>query len=69
MLKAQVEFSKLIEQQTVSEQRKQIAEARLNSLLYREPESPLGTPEELKPPISHIRWLSSMKPRSQIIRS
>jgi len=49
VLKAQVEFSKLIEQQTVLEQRKQIAEARLNSLLYREPESPVGTPEELKP--------------------
>ncbi|HET9787711.1 MAG TPA: TolC family protein [Pyrinomonadaceae bacterium] len=49
VLKAQVEFSKLIEQQTVLEQRKQIAESRLNSLLYREPESPLETPEELKP--------------------
>ena len=49
VLKAQVEFSKLLEQQTVLEQRKQVAEARLNSLLYRETESPLGTPEELKP--------------------
>lgn len=49
VLKAQVEFSKLIEQQTMLEQRKQIAEARLNSLLYREPESPLGVPDELKP--------------------
>lgn len=49
VLKAQVEFSKLIEQQTVLEQRKQVAEARLNSLLYREPESPVGTPDELKP--------------------
>ena len=49
VLKAQVEFSKLIEQQTILEQRKQIAEARLNSLLYREPESPVGIPEELKP--------------------
>lgn len=49
VLKAQVEFSKLIEQQTMLEQRKQIAEARLNSLLYREPESPLGIPEELRP--------------------
>jgi len=49
VLKAQVEFSKLIEQQTVLEQRKQLAEARLNSLLYREPESPVGTPDELKP--------------------
>ena len=49
VLKAQVEFSKLIEQQTMLEQRKQVAEARLNSLLYREPESPVGTPDELKP--------------------
>ena len=49
VLKAQVEFSKLIEQQTVLEQRKQIAEARLNSLLYREPESPVGPTDELKP--------------------
>lgn len=49
VLKAQVEFSKLIEQQTMLDQRKQIAEARLNSLLYREPESPVGSPEELKP--------------------
>ena len=49
VLKAQVEFSKLIEQETMLEQRKHIAEARLNSLLYREPESPVPTPEELKP--------------------
>lgn len=49
VLKAQVEFSKLIEQQTMLEQRKQVAEARVNSLLYREPESPVGTPDELKP--------------------
>lgn len=49
VLKAQVEFSKLIEQQTVLEQRRQIAEARLNSLLYRESDSPLTIVEELKP--------------------
>ena len=49
VLKAQVEFSKLLEQQTMLEQRKQVAEARLNSLLYRESDSPLGVPEELKP--------------------
>lgn len=49
VLKAQVEFSKLLEQQTILEQRRQIAEARLNSLLYREPESPVRTPEELRP--------------------
>lgn len=49
VLKAQVELSKLFEQQTLLEQRKQTTEARLNSLLYRESDSPLGTPEELKP--------------------
>ena len=49
VLKAQVEFSKLIEQQTLLEQRKQIAEARLNSILYRESDSPLAVPAELKP--------------------
>ncbi len=49
VLKAQVEFSKLIEQQTILEQRKTIAETRLNSLLYREPESAVGTSDELKP--------------------
>lgn len=49
VLKAQVEFSKLIEQETMLQQRKQIAEARINSLLYRESDSPIGMPEELKP--------------------
>ena len=49
VLKAQVEFSKLIEQEAVLEQRKQIAEARINSLLYRESDSPLAKPEELSP--------------------
>ena len=49
VLKAQVEFSKLLEQQTLLEQRKSIAETRLNSLLYRVPESPLETPGDLKP--------------------
>ena len=49
VLKAQVEFSKLIEQQTMLEQRKQIAESRINSLLYRESDSPLSVPDELKP--------------------
>jgi outer membrane protein TolC len=49
VLKAQVEISKLIDQVAVLEQRKQTAEARLNSLLYREPDSPVGKPEEIKP--------------------
>lgn len=49
VLKAQVEVSKLAEQLTLFEQRKQVAEARINSLLYRTPEWPLGRPEEIKP--------------------
>jgi outer membrane protein TolC len=49
VLKAQVEVSKLIEQLMVLEQRKQTARARLNSLLFREPETPLGQPEEIRP--------------------
>jgi outer membrane protein, heavy metal efflux system len=49
VLKAQVEISKLIEELTVLEQRREVAEARLNSLLYREPGSPLGRPEEVRP--------------------
>jgi outer membrane protein, heavy metal efflux system len=44
VLKAQVEVSRLIDQLTVLEQRKQTAEARLNSLLFREPETPVGKP-------------------------
>ena len=49
VLKAQVEISKLIDQLTVLDQRKQTAEARLNTLIYRDPEFPLGKPEEIKP--------------------
>ena len=49
VLKAQVEVSKLIDQLTVLEQRKQTTEARLNSLLYRDPESPLAKPDEISP--------------------
>jgi outer membrane protein, heavy metal efflux system len=47
VLKAQVEISRLIEQLAVLEQRKALAEARLNSLLFREPEIPVGEPEEI----------------------
>jgi cobalt-zinc-cadmium efflux system outer membrane protein len=49
VLKARVEISKLIEQSTVLEQRKDAVTARLNSLLYRDPEFPIGRPEEIKP--------------------
>ena len=49
VLKAQVEISKLIEQSTMLEQRRDTAIARINSLLYRNPEFPLGNPEEITP--------------------
>jgi cobalt-zinc-cadmium efflux system outer membrane protein len=49
VLKAQVEVSRLIDQLTVLEQRRLTAEARLNSLLFREPETPVGRPEEIRP--------------------
>ncbi len=49
VLKAQVEISKLTDQQIVLEQRRQVVEARLNSLLFREPETPVGEPEEIRP--------------------
>lgn len=51
VLKAQVEISKLIEQSTMLEQRRDTVVARINSLLYRDPEFPLGKPEEIKPQI------------------
>jgi len=49
VLKARVEISKLTEQLTMLEQRRQVAEARLNSLLFREPETPVGRAEEIRP--------------------
>lgn len=49
VLKAQVEVSKLIDQLTTLEQRKQTAQARINSLLYRDTDSPLAEPEDIKP--------------------
>src|SRR5262249_36818845 len=49
VLKAQVEISKLIDQLAVLDQRRQTAEARLNSLLYRDTESAIGKPDEIKP--------------------
>ena len=49
VLKAQVEISKLVDQTTVLEQRRLTAEARINSLLYRELETPVGRTEEVRP--------------------
>lgn len=44
VLKAQVEISRLIDRLTVLQQRRGIAEALMNSLLFRPPETPVGTP-------------------------
>jgi outer membrane protein TolC len=49
VLKAQVEVSKLIEQATLLEERQQTVEARLNTLLYREPDDPIAKPSDIKP--------------------
>jgi outer membrane protein TolC len=48
VLKAQVEISKLVDQLTVLEQRRQTAVAKINSLLYRDTEWPIGKPEDVK---------------------
>jgi outer membrane protein TolC len=48
-LKAQVEISRLTEKLIVLDQRRLVAEARLNTLLFREPEIPVEEPEEIRP--------------------
>lgn len=48
VLKAQVELAKLIDREAVLDQRRWIAEARINDLLYRPPETPVGNPAEFK---------------------
>jgi outer membrane protein, heavy metal efflux system len=50
VFKAQVEISKLLEKRTVLEQRRSTIAAQINSLLYRNPGTPLGRPAELKLP-------------------
>ncbi len=49
VLKAQVEISKLTDQLTVLDQRRQTTEARLNSIILREPDASIGQPEEITP--------------------
>lgn len=44
VLRAQVELSRLLQRLTVLEQQKQTTQVRLNTLLYRPPDSPLGRP-------------------------
>ncbi|MEW6442650.1 MAG: TolC family protein [bacterium] len=48
VLKAQVEVSKLIERATVLEQQRALAAARINTLLARPADSPLGRPAEVR---------------------
>jgi outer membrane protein TolC len=47
VLKAQVEFSKIVNELITLEQLKETAMARINTLLNRHPEMPLGTPEKI----------------------
>jgi len=46
VLKAQVEESKVLDKLLVQGEKKRIAEAKINSLLYRPAEAPVGTPAE-----------------------
>lgn len=48
VLKAQVELSRLRQRLTVLEQQKKTAQVRLNTLLYRSPDAPLGPPAPLQ---------------------
>lgn len=48
VVKAQVEVSKLLDRLVVLQQREGISQALLNSLLYRAPETPVGSVAELK---------------------
>ncbi|HEY3381604.1 MAG TPA: TolC family protein [Vicinamibacterales bacterium] len=49
ILKAQVEVSLLLERLTVLEQQRKTSQARINGLLYRHPETPLGPVAEYAP--------------------
>jgi outer membrane protein, heavy metal efflux system len=49
ILKAQVEISLLLERLAVLEQQRAVAQARINGLLYRDPETPLGPVAEYAP--------------------
>ncbi|MBF0495233.1 MAG: TolC family protein [Deltaproteobacteria bacterium] len=46
ILKVQVEITKLIDKLTLLDQRRSTTEALINSLLYRQPDTPLGRPAE-----------------------
>ena len=54
VLRSQTEISLLEQRLTVFEQQERTAEARLNTLLFRDPETPVGAPEKLEPtPLTH----------------
>ncbi|MCE5334947.1 MAG: TolC family protein [Desulfobacteraceae bacterium] len=46
VLKAQIELSKILDKLLVQGQKKRIAEAKINNLLHRPPETPVGKPAE-----------------------
>jgi outer membrane protein, heavy metal efflux system len=48
VLKAQVEIAKLIDRSAILDQRGWIAEAQINNLLFRSPDTPVGRPAEYK---------------------
>jgi outer membrane protein TolC len=48
VLKAQVEISRLLQRLTVLDQLRRTAEARINTLLYRPADTPLGVPAEVR---------------------
>ncbi|MGO9017572.1 MAG: TolC family protein [Syntrophobacteraceae bacterium] len=48
VLKAQVEISKVLDRLLLQGEKKRIAEAKINNLLYRPPETPVGKPAEFK---------------------
>jgi len=48
VLKAQVEIAKLIDRSAILDQRGWIAEAQINNLLFRPPDTPIGKPAEYK---------------------
>jgi outer membrane protein TolC len=48
VLKAQVEQSKILDRLLILEQKKRIAEAKINSLLYRPADTPLGAPADFR---------------------
>jgi outer membrane protein TolC len=48
VLKAQLELGKLIDREAILDQRRSVAEAQINNLLFRPPETPVGQPAEYR---------------------